>query len=189
MFSNFSNPLSHKPVSVFHCSNSSVVSSFVLPSLQFGYNFFCDLLTCPLTSASFLHFLLLCVHQWWPDEDHQQAYLMPLHLQLLCLFIFSFLRCSITVFRVRIIILFFFIVLYHNLSFSMLGPTIIDGHKTFTKHVEVKDFPRRVFLLILIVNTWTTHKTILNVCPSHIVEITKAFNVLRSASVTVHSLS
>src|SRR5215216_3918885 len=38
IFSSLSNPLSDTPLSVFHCSNSSVVPSFVLPSLQFGYN-------------------------------------------------------------------------------------------------------------------------------------------------------
>jgi hypothetical protein len=71
----------------------------------------------------------------------------------------------------------------------MLGPTIIARHETFPKQVGVKDFPGRVFLLVPIVNTWTTHKTILNVCPSHIAKIMKTFNELKSASVTVHPLS
>jgi hypothetical protein len=71
----------------------------------------------------------------------------------------------------------------------MLGPTIIASHETFPKKVGVNDFLRRVFLLVLTVNTWTTHKTILNVCPSHIAKIMKAFNELGSASVTVHPLS
>src|SRR5664279_2042288 len=40
IFSNFSNPLSDTPFFAFHCSNSSVLPSFFLPSSQFGYNNF-----------------------------------------------------------------------------------------------------------------------------------------------------
>jgi hypothetical protein len=64
--------------------------------------------------------------------------------------------------------------------------TIIARHETFSKQVGVKDFPGRVSLLF---STWTTHQTIMNICPSHIAKITKALNVLGSASVTVHPLS
>jgi hypothetical protein len=71
----------------------------------------------------------------------------------------------------------------------MLDPTIIARHETFLKQVGVKDFLGRVFLLVLTVNTWTTHKTILNVCVSHVAKIMKAFNELGSASVTVYPLS
>src|SRR3954470_5151037 len=38
IFSSFSNPLSGTTFSAFHCSNSSTVPSFVLPSSQLGYN-------------------------------------------------------------------------------------------------------------------------------------------------------
>src|SRR3954466_13672417 len=38
--SNFPNPSSDTPFSAFHCSNSSVVPSFLLSPTQFGYNNF-----------------------------------------------------------------------------------------------------------------------------------------------------
>src|SRR5918995_963144 len=38
IFSSFSNPLSAIAFSTFHCSNSSTVPSFMLPSSQLGYN-------------------------------------------------------------------------------------------------------------------------------------------------------
>jgi hypothetical protein len=39
--------------------------------------------------------------------------------------------------RIAVIVLFFFIVLHHNPSFSVLGPNIIVGHETGLKQVEV----------------------------------------------------
>jgi hypothetical protein len=70
----------------------------------------------------------------------------------------------------------------------VLGPTIIARHETFPKQVAVKGFLGRVILLVLIVNTWTTHKTILTVWLSHTEKIMQARNELESASVTVHPL-
>src|SRR5664279_383510 len=51
---------------------------------KLGTTFFCDLLTCAPTATSHLHFLLLSMHQRWPDEDHHltRAHLVPHHLQL-----------------------------------------------------------------------------------------------------------
>src|SRR3990170_2339197 len=63
IFSSFSNPLSGTAFSAFHCSNSSTVPSFVLPSSQLGYNPFCDPLTCDRTSTSPCLFRILSVHQ------------------------------------------------------------------------------------------------------------------------------
>src|SRR3989337_750518 len=62
IFSSFSNLLSDTPLSAFHCSNSSVVPSFVLPSSQLGFNPFCDPLTCDRTSTSPFHFRILSMH-------------------------------------------------------------------------------------------------------------------------------
>ena len=42
--------------------------------------------------------------------------------------------------------------------------------------------------MILTLNTWTTHKTILTVCLSHIDKIMQAQNELGSGSATVHPL-
>src|SRR3954468_11973808 len=80
--SNFPNPLSDTPFSAFHCSNSSVVPSFFLSPTQFGYNNFCDPLTCAATSSSPNHLRSFSLHRQWPDLDHQRAHRMPL-LQLL----------------------------------------------------------------------------------------------------------
>src|SRR3989337_3649273 len=63
IFSSFSNPLSGTPYSAFHCNNSSVVPSFVLPSSQLGYNPFFYPLTCDQTSASPFHFRTVSLHQ------------------------------------------------------------------------------------------------------------------------------
>ena len=105
--------------------------------------------------------------------------------------IFSFPRCSITVFRghIVVIVLFFFVVFHHNPYFSVLGPNIIVWHETPIKKVDVKGLPVRVRLRIPTYRAWTTHKTILLVCLGHFEKIMHALNVLRGLSVTVHPLA
>jgi hypothetical protein len=101
---------------------------------------------------------------------------MPLHLQLLLPLYLQLppLQYHLIQGTYHHPLLFYCLPLYP--SFSVLGPTIIAGHETFPKQVGVKDFPGRVFLLVLTVNTWTTHKTIMNVCLSHMTKIMKTFD-------------
>src|SRR3989337_1578716 len=82
IISNFPNPLSDTPFSAFHCSNSSVVPSFSCQLRNLGTTISCDPLTCAATSTSSFHLRSFSLHRQWPDQDHQQAHLMPL-LQLL----------------------------------------------------------------------------------------------------------
>src|SRR3954462_224840 len=107
------------------------------------------------------------------------------------LLIFSFPRCSITIFRGHkiVIVLFLFVVFHHNPYFSMLGPNIIVWHETLIKKVDVKGFSFRVRLHIPTHSAWTTHKTNLLVCLSHFEKIMHSINVLGGASVTVHPLT
>src|SRR3954465_12528887 len=78
IFSNFSNALSRIPFSAFHCSNSSVVPSFMLLAFRkLGTTIFCDPLTSGPTSTSQCYSCFLYVYHQWPDEDHL---VMPLHL-------------------------------------------------------------------------------------------------------------
>ena len=77
------------------------------------------------------------------------------------LLIFSFPRCSITVFRghIVVIVLFFFVVFHHNPYLSVLGPNIIVWHETLIKQVGVKDFPVRVRLRIPTYRAWSMDNT------------------------------
>src|SRR3954462_10933678 len=63
IFSTSLNPLSGIPYFAFHCSNSSTVSSFVLPFRNLGTTLFCDPLTSDRTSASPFHFHTVSLHQ------------------------------------------------------------------------------------------------------------------------------
>jgi hypothetical protein len=70
----------------------------------------------------------------------------------------------------------------------VLGPIIVAGHETGPNQVGVKGSRATVILRILIVNTWKTHITILNVCLSHTDKKIQARYELGMATVTVHLL-